>query len=254
MRTTRDGGGLGGSGITGRIRARSRLGRLARAVAAAALLADGRAALAQGETPTPPAGEVPRYPDRPSHILTPPPPPTPWTPTSGVGMALFAGGGVTDFTGAGTREETKVGGAWTARLVVGTRRVVGFDGSYVGGANTISGLGSGTATLVRNGLEGALRVNAPLHVVDTLLEPYALAGVGWNSYRIGNGAQNASFSQLRDNTLTVPLAVGFTVGYRGFMADARRTVRPTYDQSILAQQGGGALSNWDVGAMLGYEF
>ncbi len=228
---------------------------LIRALVTAAALAGARPARAQPELPAaPPPAEVPRYPDRASNILTPPPPPRPWTPKSEVGMAMFAGGGVTDFTAAATRGETQVGGAWTARLVVGTRTLVGFDGSYVGGANTISGLGSGTATLVRNGLEGAVRVNSPLHVVDTLLEPYALAGVGWNTYRIGNGANNASLSQLRDNTLTVPLALGFTVGYRGFLADARGTIRPTYSQNLLPQQGGGALSNWDLGAMLGYEF
>jgi hypothetical protein len=235
--------------------ARTMLWRLVRAVAIAAVLAGGRAALAQGEgTPPPTPAGIPRYPDRPSHILTPPPPPTPWMPASELGMAMYAGGGVTDFTSGATRAETKPGGAWTARLVVGTRRVVGFDGSYVGGANSLSGLGSGSATLIRNGLEGALRVNAPLRVLDTLLEPYALAGVGWNSYHLSNTQGNGSIGLAHDNTLTVPLAVGFTVGYRGFMADVRGTVRPTYNQSLLTQQSGSALSNWDLGAMLGYEF
>ncbi len=239
---------------TRRTAARSRFPRLIRAVATAALLAAGRAALAQGEMPAPPPGDIPRYPDRQSHILDPPPPPTPWMPRSQVGMALFAGGGVTDFTSQATREETKPGGAWTARLVIGTRRLIGFDGSYVGGANQITGLGSGSSTLVRNGLEGAMRVNAPLRVADTLLEPYALAGIGWNSYHVNYAQVNASVGLIHDNTLTVPLAVGFTVGYRGFVAAVRGTVRPTYDQNIVVQQGGGALTNWDLGAMLGYEF
>jgi hypothetical protein len=38
------------------------------------------------------------------------------------------------------------------------------------------------------------------------------------------------------------------------MADLRYTLRPTYDQSIFVNQTSSALSNWDLGAMLGYEF
>jgi hypothetical protein len=38
------------------------------------------------------------------------------------------------------------------------------------------------------------------------------------------------------------------------MADVRYTLRPTYDQSVFVNQTSGALSNWDLGGMLGYEF
>jgi hypothetical protein len=202
----------------------------------------------------PPPVVGPPYPDRRADVLLPQPY-TRWVPPSRMGLALMVGGGVTDFTDGSTRSETSPGGSWTARLAVGTRSIIGFDASYVGGANTLHGLGAGNATLVRNGLEGALRVNAPLHSYDTLFEPYALAGVGWNTYRLANyNAGTSSVSAGSDSTVTIPLGVGFALGYRGFMADVRYTLRPTYDQSIFVNQTSGALSNWDLGGMLGYEF
>ena len=202
----------------------------------------------------PPPVVGPPYPDRRSDILLPTPHAR-WAPQSGVGLALMVGGGVTDFTDGPTRSETATGGSWTARLAIATRSIVGFDASYVGGANVLQGLGAGNATLVRNGLEGALRINAPLYSFDTLFEPYALAGVGWNSYRIANyNSGTASVSSGSDNTVTIPLGLGFAAGYRGFIADLRYTLRPTFDQSIFVNQTSGALSNWDLGAMLGYEF
>jgi hypothetical protein len=209
----------------------------------------------EASAPVAPAPVVgPPYPDRNADILLPQPYAR-WTPRSGMGLALMVGGGVTDFTGGTTRNETGTGGAWTARLAVATRSIVGFDASYVGGANTLQGLGSGNATLVRNGLEGALRINAPLYSYDTLFEPYAIAGVGWNTYRIANyNAGTASVSASADNTLSIPLGLGFALGYRGFMADIRYTLRPTYDQSIFVNQTSNALTNWDLGGMVGYEF
>ena len=188
--------------------------------------------------------------------LPPPQPPPQWEPKSGFGMAILAGGGVTDFTDSATRTTTDTGGSWDVRFAMGTRRWVGFEGAYIGGVNTISGLGlAGTSRLIRSGLEGVLRINAPLHVKDTLLEPYVLGGVGWNGYRISNvNAVTASISARNDNTLSVPFGIGFAVGYKGFLADLRYTVRPTYEQTIFTDQGSTALTNWDAGGMLGYEF
>jgi hypothetical protein len=196
----------------------------------------------------------PPYQDRRSDILLPQPYAR-WMPRSGMGLAMMVGGGVTDFTGETTRGDTSTGGAWTARLAVATRSIVGFDASYVGGANRLNGLGLGNTTLVRNGLEGAVRINAPLYSFDTLLEPYAIVGVGWNAYRLANVNSNtASVSATTDNTVSIPMGLGFALGYRGFMADIRYTYRPTYDQSIFVNQSSGALTNWDLGGMVGYEF
>jgi len=179
-----------------------------------------------------------------------------WMPATGWGLAVMAGGGATDFTNGGTRGQTNTGGSWTVRVAMVTRRLVGFEASYVGGANTIDGRAFGNATLVRNGFEGVLRVNSPLYAGSTLLEPYVLGGLGWNAYHVSNYTPTglASFSSGTDNTLSVPLAAGFMVGYHGFVADARFTVRPTYDQSIFQGETSSALTNWDAGGMLGYEF
>jgi hypothetical protein len=179
-----------------------------------------------------------------------------WAPASGYGLAIMAGGGATDFTNAVTRGETSTGGSWTVRFAVATRSLIGFEASYVGGANAISGLGAGNATLVRNGVEGVLRINAPLHARNVLLEPYLFGGAGWNGYRVTsvNSAATASVTTGTNSTLSVPLGFGFSVGYQGFVADLRYTIRPTYEQSIFRGQASTALTNWDAGAMLGYEF
>ena len=171
-------------------------------------------------------------------------------------MTLAGGAGVTDFTQGSTRDVTDTGGSWAVRFAFETRRLLGFEVSYVGATNTIRGLGfNGSSLLIRNGIEGAARLNVPICKNDTLLEPYFAAGVGWNAYHISNVATTeADVTAASQNTLSVPLAVGFAVGYRGFIADARYTVRPTYKQSTLHGDGSGALTNWDIGGMLGSEF
>jgi hypothetical protein len=177
-------------------------------------------------------------------------------PDSKIGMAILAGGGVTDFTQGSTRSETGVGGSWDVRFIVATRSWIGFEGSYIGGANPIKGLGlAGNSKLVRNGVEGALRVQAPLHHRSTLLEPYLVGGMGWNSYRITYVASSsASVTANGDNTLALPFGAGFMVVYKGFLADLRYTIRPTYAQRILGDQGASGLTNWDAGGMVGFEF
>jgi hypothetical protein len=214
----------------------------------------------------PPAEPVPMtappppvaYPAYPAHVTDMPPPPAHerWWPMSQIGVGLFAGGGVTDYTNSVARNQTNTGGSWTARITAGTRGFVGVEGSYIGGANTVVGLGNSNATLVRNGLEGALRINIPIYAQSTLLEPYISGGAGWNSYHVTNYSSraSASFTSGTDNTVSIPLAAGFTVGYRGFLADLRYTIRPTYDQNIFLTQSSSALSNWDAGGMIGYEF
>ena len=180
----------------------------------------------------------------------------PGTPDSQIGLAILAGGGVTDFMPGTTRNETGVGGSWDVRVIVATRTWIGFEGSYIGGANPIKGLGlSGNSKLVRNGVEGALRAQAPLHHRTTLLEPYVLAGVGWNAYRVTSvNSDSASAAQNSDNTVAVPLGIGFMVVHQGFVADLRYTIRPTYEQTILGGQSATGLTNWDAGGMIGFEF
>ena len=177
-------------------------------------------------------------------------------PDSKIGLAVMAGGGVTNFTQGATRDVTTVGGSWDVRALVATRTWIGFEASYIGGANPIKVLGvSGHSKLVRNGVEGALRLQLPLYHGSTLLEPYVVGGVGWNSYRVTFvNTYSASVTTSGDDTLAVPLGVGFMVGYKGVVADLRSTLRPTYRQTILGNQGATGLTNWDAGAMIGFEF
>jgi hypothetical protein len=178
------------------------------------------------------------------------------TPVSKIGLTILAGGGVTDFTQGTTRDETGLGGSWDVRVIIATRHWLGFEASYIGSANPIKGLGfSSNSKLVRNGIEGALRVQAPLRSHCLLLEPYILGGAGWNAYRVTNvDSTTASVTTNSDNTLVLPFGVGFMVGYKGFVGDLRYTVRPTYQQTLLANQGANGLTNWDAGAMIGFEF
>jgi hypothetical protein len=88
-----------------------------------------------------------------------------------------------------------------------------------------------------------------------LLEPYILGGAGWNAYRVTNiDTSTASIATTSDNTLVLPFALGFMAGYKGFVADLRYTIRPTYRQTLLAGQGTTDLTNWDAGGMIGFEF
>jgi hypothetical protein len=230
-----------------------KLDRMISVVTAAVTAAMAGNALAGSSAPT---GETAPSAEVPNAAGAPEPPPR-WKPLSGFGMTLAGGGGVTAFTQSGTRDVTQIGGSWDVRMAFETRRLLGFEISYIGGANTIHGLGpaGSDATLIRNGIEAALRLNLPLYAQDTLLEPYFAGGVGWNGYRITNvTTASASVSPTSENAFSVPLAVGFAVGYKGFIADARYTVRPTYHQTTLRDQGSGALTNWDFGGMLGFEF
>jgi hypothetical protein len=228
--------------------------KLDRKIALVAALVTVAAARNVGAQSAPPAEPPAESPDTPERAV--PPPSSEWRPRSGFGMTLAGGAGVTDFTQGSTRGVTETGGSWAVRFAFLTRRLLGFEVSYVGGANTIRSLGfDRSATLIRNGIEGILRVNAPLTVKGTLLEPYIAGGAGWNAYHItGVETATSSVSLASQSALSVPLAFGFAVGYRGFIADARYTVRPTYGQTTLHGDGGDALTNWDVGAMVGYEF
>lgn len=210
------------------------------------------------EVVPPPAMEPPVYVPVDTGIA--PLPAARWAPRSNIGMSFMGGGGVTNFTGDTASDATSVGGSWDVRFAVATRRWVGFEASYVGGTNSINnvlGTAENNSRLTRNGLEGALRINAPLYAKSTLLSPYLLGGVGWNSYYVSNfnaGTSDISFRTGNDNVVSVPLGVGFAVGYKGFIADVRGTFRPTYDQQIFLNGSSSTLTNWDAGGMLGYEF
>ncbi len=193
-------------------------------------------------------------------VLTPPPAPLPEEPRRGpLGIAsIHVGGGVANFTRDEIRDLTDVGGYWDARVVLGTRSIIGVEASYVGAAQNIEALGlDSDATLIRNGVEGALRLNLPFNPRGSVLvEPYAFGGAGWSRYNLVNEDFNTSNVRDEDDVFTVPLGVGLSTGARGFLFDARFTYRPTFGDDLVQNPDGSTadLQNWTAGASIGYEF
>jgi len=236
---------------------------------------------AQAEAPAAPAAEAPAAPapevtPPPAVVVVPPPAvepvpvpmetpvataPTRYVPPSRFGLAFLAGGGYQDFSNSSMRNLTNAGGAWDFRFVAGTRSIIGVEGAYVGSARGFQSLGvtANNPTLISNGVEGNLRLNAPIVKGNSLFEPYAIAGVGWSQYHITNYNSNtqalSDFSATNDNVMTVPLGAGFTYGYKALLLDVRGTYSPTYYNNLLAgANGNGTLNTWGVGGSIGFGF
>jgi hypothetical protein len=219
-----------------------RLGLLAPAVA---LLMGGRPARAQQEayptTPAVPQGEVQVRPAR-------------WQPISGFGGAALLGGGGFGFLDSRARSALDVGGSWDFRTVWGTRRTFGGELAYVGSTQGINLAGISTnERLLRNGIEGTLRLNLPLDVGPTLMEPFAFGGVGWNIYRPQDVGVVTTINGRDDNQLVVPAGAGLEVGYHGLIADVRFTWRPAYYTSLFNAPGT-SMDSWNAQLSIGGEF
>ena len=216
------------------------------------------------ETPAPPpaVAVVPAVVEPvPVPVETPPAAPPKYEPPSKVGLALMAGGGFQDFANSEMRDRTNGGGAWDIRFIAGMRSIIGVEGAYVGSAHGFQSLGvsANNPTLISNGLEGNLRLNAPIIKGSSLFEPYAVAGVGWSQYHITNFNSNtqtlSDFNGTNDNVLTVPLGAGFAYGYKALLLDVRGTYSPTYYNNLLqGTNGSGTLNTWGVGGQVGFVF
>jgi len=195
----------------------------------------------------------------------PPPAPTPANdagnagryslqPTmSRVGAGVLLGGGYEDFTSSNVRDMTGAGGFWNARLVAGTRQILGLEAAYVGSARGIDALGlGGDARLVSNGAEGAVRGNLPIAVGRSLLEPFVLVGLGWQHYNLTNTTTNTSDVADRDDVMTLPVGTGFEYSYGRFLADVRFMYHRTYFNDLMRT--GGRLDNLSVGTQVGMSF
>jgi len=215
--------------------------------------------------PAPPAPQT-------TIVVTPAPAPAPapaptyvYEPgsrTSGmerVGFSLSAGGGVTDFTDQSMRDTTGVGGSWAVRATIGTKTPLGFEGSYIGSAQSINALGIDSNTmLVGNGLQGALRLNA---VVGAPITPFLFGGVAWNHYDLANTSQNTSAISDTDNLLEIPVGLGIGGSWRGFGYDLRGEMRFATNEDLVPELSAGRdtgshadMHRWGVNATLGYGF
>lgn len=179
----------------------------------------------------------------------------------GSGLGLEAGGGVNEFAGGPIASMTETGGAWGARLTVGTRSPLAIEAAYIGSANPIQTLGLDRSTLMANGAEGALRLHLAMAQLNdsgsVLLKPYVLAGFAWKHYDLRGASENTSSVQDSDNVYEVPLGVGLSWNFGRFIADQRFDFRPSLSGDIvrdLNDQDGGSLNTWSLTGRVGVEF
>ncbi len=175
------------------------------------------------------------------------------------GMSLSVGGGVSDFVDNDVEDVTDTGGAWDARLVIGTRSFIGLEAAYVGTAADMDALGlDDDAVLTGNGVEGLVRLNVGRYA----FQPYIVGGVGWTRYDVVNEDFNTSSIEDQDDVVTVPIGAGFNARLGGgFILDGRFTYRAVFDDNMFDtalndtnDTGGPDLDNWAATAHVGYEF
>jgi hypothetical protein len=221
----------------------------------------------EGATPAPgpmPVAPVEETPPAPVAVAPPPPEPQYETApgyhyTSVIGMALLVGGGFQDFTSGNAKALTAGGGSWDARIVAGTKSFVGLEAAYVGSANNVRNiLGNNvSSSLIGNGLEGALRLQVPIMMGYSMVEPFGFVGLGWTNYRVTNNRiATSDFSTRSDNVMTVPLGGGVAYTYKMFTVDARASWTPTYYNNIIINNPGSSnnLNHWGIGGNLGVAF
>jgi hypothetical protein len=173
-------------------------------------------------------------------------------PPSGYGAGVELGGGVMNFTGSTARAMTDTGGSWDLRLVWGTRSILGFEAAYIGSAQNLNATGlDPDAVLLGNGAEANLRLNAPFVYHESLVEPFAIGGIGWTRFDVVNDNFNESTVREKDHVMTVPVGAGLAASYRGLMFDARFTYRFVYNEELL---GSAKMDNWIASANIGSEF
>jgi hypothetical protein len=213
------------------------------------------APVAQEEMPPPPV---------PAPVAVPMAPPPEVKPSwaRGFGWAIMAGGGYQDFTDSTMRSVTNGGATWDARIVGGTHSIIGFEAAYVGSARQVAGLGAVTSNpaIVSNGVEGNLRLNAPIRSGASLFEPYVYGGVGYQNVSISNYSSNSaalsSTFQSGDDVMTVPAGGGFAYAYKAFIADVRGGWTATFRNDLLTNDlnQSGRLNHWNFGGQAGFMF
>ena len=165
-----------------------------------------------------------------------------------IGMEGEVGGGVFRFTDTKAIDATGTGGAWAARLVIGTRTHVGGELAYVGAALPMNTLGvDDKAVLTSHGVEGALRFN----LLTGSWQPYAIAGVGWRHFSLVNSSFNTSDVKNSDDTAEIPLGIGLAYRNSGFVVDGRAGLNPSLASALIP---GASLTSWTVNARVGFEF
>jgi uncharacterized membrane protein len=182
-----------------------------------------------------------------------------WYDPDRIGFGITAGGGASGFTGDTMRDNTKDGGNWDVRAMIGTRLPLTLEASYLGSAQSIDALGlDNNAILIGNGVQGDVRLNA---TTDLAVQPFIYGGVAWRRYSIENASFNTSDINDKDDVLELPVGLGVAYKSRGFMLDARAEYRGSFQENLApAGLAGNAftdpasLNRWGINANIGYEF
>jgi peptidoglycan-associated lipoprotein len=178
------------------------------------------------------------------------------------GMALTVGGGVVDFLDDDARALGDMGGAWEARLTLGTRSPLAIEAAYVGSAHNIDALGlDGNAVLLGTAVETDLRVNFTTGPV----QPYVFGGLGYTRYDVTNEDFNTSSVNDEEQMGHIPVGAGIGTQWGGFLLDLRGTVRPAFEDDLVDEPAleddpldetdtATDLDTWSVAARMGWEF
>jgi hypothetical protein len=177
-----------------------------------------------------------------------------------MGFTIAAGGGTSGFTSSGLRDSTNFGGDWDVRLTIGSRSPLAFEASYIGSAQTISGLGvSNNAMLIGNGAQGALRLNL---TTDLAVQPFVFGGAAWRRYNLRNNSNATSDVGNKDDVMEFPVGAGIAGKFMGFVVDARGEFRyttnadliTTTSEPVIGVSNSDTMHRWGVNANIGYEF
>src|SRR5690606_30130434 len=99
------------------------------------------------------------------------------------GSYFLVGAGATQFTDDDAKDAFDTGIAWSARLGLGSRSPLGIEVAYVGAMRDAA---IGNNDIMEHGAEGVLRLQFPYESGNMLIEPFALAGIGWSRLSIDN--------------------------------------------------------------------
>lgn len=175
------------------------------------------------------------------------------------GLLLAVGAGAIDYVNPVPAAATTLGGFWNAR-VSGIRNILSGEVAYVGSFRDIegvTGLAEG-AGILSNGVEGLLRLNAPLIQENWLFELFGTAGAGLDFVNIVNTPTNTSSLLNNDFLVSVPLGIGATIGFQRFVVEGRAQYRQAINSNLFGSSPLGLLpsaqNTWQIGANVGYEF
>lgn len=179
---------------------------------------------------------------------------------SAVGINVMVGGGLTGFIKDQTTDYTDLGGAWEARVAVGTKYPFSVEAAYLGGAQDVDALGlEDGAILLGNGAELGARVNVLSGM--TPVQPFLTAGAAWKRYDITNSDFNTSNLNDEENVLEIPVGagIGFTAG--PLLLDLRGTYRPAFFDDMtrtgeddIDEDSATDLDNWRASLNAGFAF